>query len=547
MRITWCAALLVLSTLVVSTAADPPRLAVILVVDQMRADYVDRFQNDWSGGLKRMVTRGAWFNRAAYPYLSTVTCAGHATIGTGAFPARHGIIHNGWYDRNTRALVTCTQDGSVTGVPYGAATGGDDSAAALGIPTFPEEMRRQKHARVVSLSLKARSAIMLAGHSGDAVTWLSNSLNGWETSTAFSVAPLPGVQAFIASNPITADYGRTWERMLPPARYPEVDEGLREAPAPGWTPSFPHVLRGDTNERQAQPPHAFFQEWEDSPFADAYLGRMAASLVESMQLGQRDVTDVLAVSFSSPDLVGHTFGPRSQEVHDMYLHLDRTIGLLLDRLDALVGAGQYVVALSADHGVTDIPEQLRARGQDAGRIDMTALEAAVEKAAQGALGPGNYVARAYYNDVYFEPGVFQRLKDTTGALAAVMKAAAMQPGIGRVFDATELAAASTSASTSAATKDPLLRAAALSYFADRSGDLMLAPKPGWMVSGSGTTHGGANPDDQRVPILFFGKGIKPGRYSGPASPADIAPTLADLCGIVLSRAQGKVLRVALAE
>jgi predicted AlkP superfamily pyrophosphatase or phosphodiesterase len=540
MRYIACALSLTLAAPLALTAADPPKLAVIVVVDQMRADYVDRFARDWSYGLKRMLTSGARFTHAAYPYLNTVTCAGHATIATGSYPNRHGIIHNAWYDRGRRDITLCTQDDSVKGVAYGTGAGGSHSATALRIPTFAEEMHRQKGARVVSLALKARSAIMLAGHGGDAVTWLSDSLKGWETSTAFAKAPIPNVQAFVAHNPITADYGRTWERLMPPGRYPGPDLGLREAPPPGWTATFPHVLRGDVNEQLPEPPFAYYQEWEQSPFADEYIGRMAAALVESFQLGRHDATDVLTVSFSSPDLVGHGFGPRSQEVQDMYAHLDRTIGLLLDRLDAVVGAGNYVVALSADHGVTEIPEQLRAKGRDGGRIDLKDLEGAVDKAAQGVLGPGKYVARAYFNDLYFEPGVFQRLVNTQGALPAVIKAAASEPGIARVFSATELTSATNAT-------DPLLRAAALSFVPERSGDLVLAPKDGWMASASGTTHGSANPDDQRVPILLFGKGIKRGTYNTPASPADIAPTLSELCGIVLSQAQGRPLHAALAE
>jgi predicted AlkP superfamily pyrophosphatase or phosphodiesterase len=534
MRLKWCVALVALSVSVAG-AADPPKLAVLIVVDQMRADYVDHFQDDWSAGLKRLVTRGAWFTRAAYPYLETVTCAGHATIGTGAFPNTHGVFQNVWIDRGRDALVTCTQDATVKAVPYGKPVAGSESAAELLLPTFAEEMHRQKGSRVVTLSLKARSAIMLAGHGGDAVTWLSDALDGWETSTAFSQAPVREVSAFVSANHIEADYGRTWDRLLPASRYGEKDDGLGEAPPTGWSATFPHALKGKAGD--SLPTDAYYQQWERSPYADAYLGRMAAALTESMQLGKHDSTDVLAVSFSSPDLVGHAFGPRSQEVHDMYAQLDRTIGALLDRLDALVGPDQYVVALSADHGVTPIPEQLAAEGHDAGRIDSGALLRAMEAAATKALGPGRYVGHVTSNDVYFQPGVFERLTKSASAMNAVMKAAGAQPGIARVFRADELAAATTS-------KDTAMRAAALSYAPGRSGDLILSPKAGWMVGATGTTHGSANPDDQRVPIILYGEGIKPGKYDEAATPADIAPTLGDICGIVLAHAQGRVLRSA---
>jgi predicted AlkP superfamily pyrophosphatase or phosphodiesterase len=244
------------------------------------------------------------------------------------------------------------------------------------------------------------------------------------------------------------------------------------------------------------------------------------------------------VSFSSPDLVGHAFGPRSQETEDMYAHLDRTISVLLDRLDAVVGRHEYVVALTADHGVTDIPEQLVALGKDAGRIDAVRINQAIEERMRPTFGAGKHVAQINGNDVYFEPGVYQTLQASPTTLDAVVSAIAGSPGIDKVFRAEQASGASTSG-------DPLLRAAALSYFPGRSGDLILVPKPGWMFSTSGTTHGTANADDQRVPIIFFGSGIKPGQYSEPVTPADIAPTLAVICGITLPTAEGHALSSAL--
>jgi predicted AlkP superfamily pyrophosphatase or phosphodiesterase len=537
MRVAWSIRLVMLSAFVavlVPRAAAPPKLAVLIVVDQMRADYVDRFRNDWTAGLKRLVTRGAWFHRAAYPYFDTFTCPGHATIGTGAFPNRHGIFQNTWFDRGLNRDITCTEDATAQAVPYDTPVAGGDSAAKLLIPTFADEMRRQRSARVVSLALKARSAIMMVGHGGDAVTWLADSLEGWTTSTAYSQAPVSAVSAFLASNPITADYGRTWIPVLPPDRHEGPDAGLGERPPLGWTHSFPHVLTGDPNE--AKPTRAFFVQWETSPYADAYIGRMAAALVESMALGSKG-TDVLAISFSSPDLVGHAFGPRSWEVREMYANLDRTLGSLFDRLDQLVGTDQYVVGLSADHGVAEIPEQLVAKGRDGGRVDIRAAVQTMEAAAQAALGPGRYLLRVVGNDVYLAAGMFDRLLKEPGALERVVKAGESVPGIARVLRADQVAAAPAN--------DRLLKAAALSYTPNRRGDLIFALKAGWMSGNIGTTHGSANPDDQRVPVILYGAGVKPGRYGDAATPADIAPTLAAICEITLPQAQGTVLKAAL--
>lgn len=520
-------------SVVLTAAGTAPRLVVLVVVDQMRADYVERFQGDWTSGLKRLVTEGAWYTRAAYPYLTTVTCAGHATLGTGAYPHTHGIFANTWYDRGRRAVVPCTDDTAVSAVSYGKGAAGHFGPGYLQSPTLADEMRG-KGAHVVSLALKARSAIMMAGHGGDAVTWISESLDSWETSTAYAQAPVAQVKAYADANPLAADYGKVWTRRLPEAKYQDPDAGLAEDPATGWTATFPHPL---TSASGAADPR-YYDLWQHSPFADAYVARMAGALTASMQLGKRDGTDFLGVSFSSPDIVGHSFGPRSQEIQDMYANLDVSIGVLLDALDKAVGPGNYTLALSADHGVTNIPEQTRQSGRDGGRIDAQAAFNAGERAAVKAMGPGKYLMRITGNEVYFEPGAYDKVRANPRALRAIAAAIAKVPGIGRVFNSDEMEKGLTS-------KDPLTRAAALSHVKGRGGDMAISPKAGWMFSASGTTHGNASADDQRVPILLFGAGVKPGHYEQSASPADVAPTLAHLAGVPLPAAEGRVLSEAL--
>jgi predicted AlkP superfamily pyrophosphatase or phosphodiesterase len=512
----------------------PPKLVVLLVVDQMRADYVDEFSRDWTGGLKRLVSQGAWFRRAAYPYLNTFTCPGHATIATGAFPAVHGISQNTWWDRATGTTTTCTADPQALTIRYDARTArGGETAGHLLAQTLADQLRTARASHVVSVSLKERTAIMLAGHGGDAVTWLSDSLDQWETSSAFTDSAVESVRRFVTLNPIDADYGKTWSTLLPDARYRGPDDAPGESPAGGWTRTFPHVL----DSASGKPDVEFYSKWERSPYADAYVARFAAALAESFHLGRHDTTDLLAVGFGGPDLVGHGFGPRSREVQDMFAHLDRSIGTLLDRLDVLVGQNRYVVALSADHGVTPIPEQDVARRHEGGRFGVTALIAAIDGRAQAALGPGRYVSRVIGNDIYLEPGTYDRLK-AAGALHGVEKAIAGLPGVAGVFRGEQLAGA-------AQTNDPLRRAAALSYVAGRSGDLVVALKPGWISISNGTTHGSATLDDQRVPIILMGPGIRPGKYGQQVTPADIAPTLAALCGVPLPQAEGRVLSEAL--
>jgi predicted AlkP superfamily pyrophosphatase or phosphodiesterase len=495
----------------------------------MRADYVDRFQEGWTGGLKRMIAEGAWFSEAAYPYLTTVTCAGHATIATGSFPHTHGIFQNTWWDRELKKQVICNEDPRIKDVTYGVSAPSGDSAYRLQVPTLADAMRSQRKARVVSLALKDRSAIMLAGHGGDAVTWLSNTVDGWITSPVYTEEPVPAVKSFLDANPLSGDFGKVWTKLLPPSAYAGADDAPGEAPPPGWTRSFPHELSGTNSIADT----TFLTQWQRSPFADAYVGRFAAALVKALGLGSRDTTDVLAVSFSTPDMVGHAFGPRSHEVADIFAHLDRTIGVLFDELDAQVGKGRWVAGLSADHGVTPIPEQLLAEGRDAGRISGGAIIDAVNQALQSTLGPGRHVTALSTNDLYFEPGVYDKMRRTPAAITAALAAITARPGVQRVFRSEDLR-------DPAAAKDTLQRAAALSYFPGRSGDLVIATKPGWMISAAGTTHGSASPDDQRVPLLFLGHGVKPGKYQRPATPADLAPTLASIAGVSL-KAEGHPL------
>ena len=516
-------------------AAGRPKLVVFIVVDQMRADYPVRYASLLQHGLKRLTTQGAWYTNAAYPYLTTVTCVGHSTIGTGSLPWRHGMIGNGWYDRQSQKTPTCNGDPSTTDVSYGASVSGSgtagagDSARSMMVPTLAETMRKRLKSRVATMSIKARSAIGLAGHEGDFVTWFGDGL-AWETSTAFTRAPVGWFVNYLKGNPVTRDADKVWERTLPADRYQNQDDAPGERGAAGWSATFPHPL-GTAGDR------AYYSHWLQSPFADEYLGDMAAAAVDAMHLGTQDRTDFLGVSFSMLDAVGHNFGPRSHEVQDVLVRLDATIGKLLAHLDKEVGAGNYVVALSADHGVADLPEQ----ATGGGRVPGASVRAAIEAAAKAALGEdGPFIATMSTNDIYFKPGVYERLKAKPQALRSVIEHATALSGIARVFTSDEISTAAARAAD-----DPQVRAAALSYYAGRSGDLTVLVKENWEMTGAGTTHGTLYSYDQRVPVLLYGAGITPGVREEPATPADLAPTVASLVGVTLPSPDGRVLSAAI--
>jgi hypothetical protein len=519
---------------VVNAQAPLPRLLVVIVADQLRADYIDAYRHRWRDGMRTLLEEGAWFTRAEYPYLNTATCVGHVTIATGALPRTHGIVLNRWWNRDEERAVNCTDDETSPELRYdgGPARFGTSARHVL-VPTLADRLRAQRpDARVVSLALKARAAVGLAGRGGSAVTWFDDTNRTFATSQAFAASPVASVADFLRLNPPEGDHGRVWtlHDAEDSYRFPDLMPG--ERPKAGWTAVFPHAVVGASG-----PDAQYFDRWQKSPFSDAYLGRMAAALVDAFALGRRDTTDYLAVSFSALDLLGHDFGPDTREVEDLLIRLDITIGALLRHLDARVGRDNYVVALSADHGAAPTPEPA-----GGGRIATEDVQEVLEQALVARWGPaprGRYVPWVGAGAVYFGTGVYDRLVDEPGAMQAVLRTLLAIPGMEHVVRRDALADAG----------DDLARAAAAGFFEGRSGDLWLVPKRHWIVElraeNEATTHGTFYDYDRRVPILLRGHRIRPGRYGTRVTPADIAPTLAYLAGVTLAQADGRLLSDAL--
>jgi predicted AlkP superfamily pyrophosphatase or phosphodiesterase len=512
-----------------------PKLVVLISVDQMRGDYVDRFRHQWTKGLHRLVNEGAWFRQADYPYYNTVTCAGHASISTGTVPAVHGMVLNQWWERNNSRLVACTDDDNEKLVTYGVPVKSvGNSAKYLMSTTLADEMRLQGSPapKVVSISLKARSAISLGGRKPDVVIWLDEVDGEWVTSTAFAQAPVPYLQSYITKHPLKGEMGRAWNRSMPIEQYvydysTQVASRRRVALV---TKEFPHTVKGTGSEVGG----AFTDAWESSPFSDAYLNALAMQSLDAMKMGRGPATDFLAISYSALDKVGHDFGPDSHESQDVLFHLDQQIGLLLDKLDRDVGKGNYVVGLSADHGVAPVPERIKAMGFDAGRIDTAAVGRAIDAVLVRDLGPGSYRTRVIYNDIYFNEGVYLKLKQNEKAMEAVLDTIRKTEGVWRVYRKEDLSAT-----------DPLTRAPAFSHYEGRSGDIKMLGRAYWITSSSTTTHGTGHRYDTRVPVILYGFGIQKGQYLEPSAPIDLAPTLAFLTGVTLPDAMGRVLSEAL--
>jgi len=506
-----------------------PKLVVMISVDQMRADYVDRFRHQWSKGLHRLIEDGAWFRQADYPYYNTVTCAGHASMSTGTVPAVHGMVLNQWWERNNSRLVACTDDENAQLITYGGPVKGiGNSARFLMSNTLADEMRLQGFPapKVVSISLKARSAISLGGRRPDVVIWLDEADGEWVTSTAFAKTPAPFLADYINKHPLRQEMGRRWDRSLPKDRYLYDYSTQDRRRIALVTKEFPHTVKGTGAEIGG----AFTDAWESSPFSDQYLNALAMASLDAMKLGRGAATDFLAISFSALDKVGHDFGPDAHETQDTLVHLDAQLGLLLDKLDRDIGKGNYVVGLTSDHGVAPVPERVKAQGFDAGRIDTSAVGKAIDGVLTRELGPGPYRTRVIYNDIYFNEGVYLRLRQNAAAMDAVLQTVRSTPGVWRVYRKEELSAS-----------DPLTRAAALSHYEGRSGDIKMLGRAYWITSSSTTTHGTGHRYDTRVPVVLYGFGIKKGEYLDQVTPIDLAPTLAFLTGVTLADATGRVL------
>ena len=517
-------------------AQQPPRLVVIVVLDQFRTEYLTSFAAHFRDGFRTLLSDGAFFTRAAYPYFHTDTCAGHFTIGTGTLPKTHGMVADNWWDPQSGRLSECTDDEQSPLVTYGRASKLAKSARHSRSPSLADELRAQRPgARVVSLSMKARSAIGLAGRGGDAVTWFEETagVGAFVTSRAFAPDPVAAVKAFLARDFFENDFGKVWALRDAREMYRNPDAGVGERPRQPWSGLFPHEVKGTTGSRDDA-----VALWRASPFSDAYLGRMAIDLIDSFGLGSRDTTDFLGIGFSSTDTVGHPFGPASRELEDTVARQDDVLGALIRHLDKKVGRERYVLALSSDHGVADVPVT---RG--AGRVAQEDVRDRIEDILVSRFGPapanGRYVVAAT-DFIRFADGVFNRVRGDAALMNSIERAVMSIPGVERVLRKDMLSERSS---------DPVVRAAALTHFDGRSGDLIVVSKPNWPVGGraapDAASHGSPYEYDQRVPIILFGGGIKAGRYDGAATPADIAPTLARVAGIHMPKAEGRPLTEAL--
>jgi len=498
-----------------------PKLVVGLVIDQMRWDYLYRYNALYSnGGFKRLINEGFTAENTLIPYLPTYTAVGHSCIYTGSVPAIMGIVGNNWYDRTANKFVYCTDDSTVTTVGN-TGVAGKMSPDNLWVTTITDELRLSNNfkSKVIGIALKDRGAILPAGHSANAAYWYDG--GKWITSTHYMNA-LPGWVSNFNAKDVAGNYMRNdWNTLLPIEKYKlstEDDKPYENVIRGEKTTVFPHQLSLiETKDK--------YESFRTTPWANTFTFDFAKAAIENEGLGKNSVTDFLAVSISSTDYIGHTFGPNSIEIEDCYLRLDRDIESFLNYLDIKVGKGNYTLFLSADHGVAHIPAFLNEHKIPGGIFDETGVMRDLNKQIEERSGVKAAVKSVMNYQVYLNR---KNINDAGKTLAEVKQwVIDILKEMDFITDAVELDKVGESALPS-----PQKQMMMNGYNPKRSGDIQFVFKPGYFDGGKrGTTHGLWNPYDAHIPCLFFGWGVKPGKTNRETYMTDIAPTVAALLHI----------------
>lgn len=507
---------------------EKPKLVVGIVVDQMRQEYLYRYSPKFGqGGFKRLVQDGFMLRNAHYNYVPTYTGPGHASIYTGATPATHGIIGNEWYDKIAKDTVNCIEDKQFTGV--GASAGGAASPNRLQTSTITDELRisTQKRGKVISMSHKDRGAILPGGHQPDGAYWYSNQTGGFMSSTYYKPGLPFWVEKFNQLNLADKYLSGIWNTVFPIDQYKE--SGMDDSPYEGTLkgkekPIFPYNLA------ELRKTNGNFALLTNTPFADDLLTEFAKMSIAEEQLGADEWPDFLAISYSTPDLIGHAMGPNSIEVEDTYVRLDKNIEDLLNTLDKKVGAGQYTVFLTSDHGVADVIRHMQDMKIPAKAFDGSKMRSGLANYLNGYFPGAKLIENISNQQIFLDQSLFQGNPKTSGVDYLVVTQLIVRylqsvEGISEVWTEEQLGSIS---------KDDTKMAGRIArgFHPARSGDVVFTLLPGWFTSSAtGTTHGSGYAYDTHVPILFYGNGIKKG-YSDVYHPiVDIAPTIATLLKI----------------
>lgn len=498
-----------------------PKLVVGLILDQMRWDYLYRYYDRYAadGGFKRLLNQGATCENAFIPYTPTVTACGHSSVYTGSVPSINGITGNAWWDQDKQATVYCTDDKTVKTV------GSDNSSGLMSprnllVTTIGDELRMATafRSKVVGIALKDRGAILPAGHSANGAYWYDGKTGNWITSSYYRTELPQWVIDYNTQKHPDTLYKLGWKTLYPISTYlsSTADEQPYESPALG--PKFPYDLSAFIGKD--------YSKILSTPQGNTLTFEFAKKALVAESLGKDAITDLLAISFSSPDYIGHAYGPNSVEAEDGFLRIDRELGEFLRFLDQQIGAGNYTVFLSADHGAAAVPEFMNDHQLPGGRVFMGAIMSRLNQTLLREFQLSNLIlSDDNYQLVLNRKALDSAQIDRSIVSQRIINLLQSEPGIDRVFPLSDLNTTPLNETVRSMLNN--------GYHPKRSGDLQIILKANYIdaYSKTGTTHGLWNPYDSHIPMLWYGWGIKPGRVLRETHMTDIAPTLASLLRI----------------
>ena len=504
-----------------------PKLVVGIVIDQLRHDYFERYADNFGeAGFKRLIADGYYNHNTHYNYIPTFTGPGHASIYTGTTPATHGIIANDWYDKYLKKSVYCAEDTSVYTI-------GSASDAGLMSPhrmlssTITDELGLATNfkSKVVGISIKDRGSILPAGHNPTGSFWFDKSNGHFVSSSYYGNEELPSwLQEFNARN-LADDYlNQTWELSMPLEEYTQstADDMPYELKFKGKDkPVFPYDLKALRAE------NGNFGLLQNTIFGNTLLTDLAIATMEGEAMGQDDITDFLALSFSSTDYVGHKFGPRAVEVQDMYIKLDQEFARLFKHLDEKVGKGNYLIFVTSDHGCAEVPEYLQANKIPAAKYNRNLYREVINAALVEKFGKGDWL-EIFYKEQFFLNHELIKEKDIDldEIRRFVVNETLKLAGVAEAYSASDMQRTQFTAHKAAALQ--------MGYNFKRSGDVLLILEPGWFYpTRDATTHGTGYAYDTHVPLIWYGSGIKSGTSYKRQNIDDIAVTLAHILGTSL--------------
>lgn len=500
-----------------------PKLVVGIVIDQMRWDYLYRYYNLYAedGGFKRLISQGFSCDNTMIPYIPTLTACGHTSIFTGSIPAIDGITGNDWWDYDLSKLVYCSEDDSVKTIGSNT-NAGKMSPRNLMVTTIGDELRLATnfHNKVIGIALKDRAAILPAGHSANAAYWYDDKTGDWITSSYYMNELPQWVKDLNAKKMVDSYFAQNWNTLYPIDKY--IQSTPDEEPyeyRPFGAKAFPYNLQQFVGKNYGILPV--------TPYGNTFTFDMARAAISGEKLGSGSNTDLLTISMSTPDYIGHSFGPNSVEAEDDFLRLDKDLGAFLDFLDKQIGKGQYLVFLTADHGAAHVPAFLKEHKIPAGSVDQQKISDQLNSLLKDKFKTDNLVIGILNYQVYLDRNAitFSHHLNKEDVYNTIIDFLLRQPGISRAFALDNLSQATISNS--------IKNKIANGYLPSRSGDIQIITKPQWIADfmNAGTTHGVWNPYDSHIPLLWYGWNVQPGKTNREVYMTDIAPTIAAMLHI----------------